>query len=98
MNTQPLPDVIWFETQSRRTLERLLPRLEEHYRARGAKRGRMTADQWRTFTQRLDTHFPRLFKLLYRVYGQQYDFFYFLEELLDVAARMWLARSDELKK
>ena len=94
MTTQPLPDVVWFETQSRRTLDRLLPRLEERYRA---KRGRMTADQWRTFTQRLDAHFPRLFKLLYRVYGQQYDFFYYLEELLNVAARMWLARSDELK-
>ena len=94
MTPQPLPDVAWFETQSRRTLERLLPRLEERYRA---KRGHMTADQWRTFTQRLDTHFLRLFKLLYRVYGQQYDFFYYLEELLSVAARMWLARSAELK-
>jgi amylosucrase/maltose alpha-D-glucosyltransferase/alpha-amylase len=94
MTTQSFPDVVWFETQSRRTLDRLLPRLEERYRA---KRGRMTADQWHTFTQRLNTHFPRLFKLLHRVYGQQYDFLYYLEELLNVAARMWLARSDELK-
>jgi glycosidase len=94
MTTQPLSDVVWFETQSRRTLDRLLPRLEERYRA---KRGRMTAEQWRTFTQRLEEHFPRLFKLLYRVYGERYDFFYYLEELLNIAARMWLARSDELK-
>ncbi len=94
MNTQPLPDIVWLETQSRHTLDRLLPRLQERYRTR---RGSMTADQWRTFTQRLDTHFPRLFKLLYQVYGQQYDFFYYLEELLNIAARMWLARSDELK-
>ena len=37
MTTQPLSDVVWFETQSRRTLDRLLPRLEERYRAkRGA--------------------------------------------------------------
>jgi amylosucrase len=94
MTTQPLTDIVWFDTQSRRTLDRLLPRLEERYRA---KRGRMSADQWRTFTQRLDTHFPRLFKLLYRVYGQQYDFLYYVEELLNIAARMSLARSAELK-
>jgi amylosucrase len=94
MTTQPLSDVVWFETQSRRTLDRLLPRLEERFRA---KRGRMTADQWRTFTQRLTVHFPRLFKLLYRIYGEQYDFLYYLEELLNVTARMSLARSDELK-
>jgi amylosucrase len=94
MTTQTLPDVVWFEAQSRRTLDRLLPRLEERYRA---KRGRMNANQWRTFAQRLATHFPRLFKLLYCVYGQQYDFLYYLEELLNIAARMWLARSEELK-
>jgi amylosucrase len=94
MNTSVLPDITWFETQSRRTLDRLLPRLEERYRT---KRGRMSTDQWRTFTHRLDTHFPQLFKLLYHVYGQQYDFFYYLEELLNVAARMWLERSAELK-
>ena len=28
MTTPPLPDVVWFETQSRRTLDRLLPRLK----------------------------------------------------------------------
>src|SRR5512135_531738 len=89
MTTQAQPDVVWFETQSRHTLERLLPRLADH--------SRMTADQWQAFTQRLNAHFPRLFKLLYRVYGQQYDFFYYLEELLHIAARMWLARSDQLK-
>ena len=94
MTTYPLHDVVWFETQSRRTLDRLLPRLEERYRT---KRGRMPADQWRTFTQRLNANFPRLFKLLFRVYGQQYDFVYYVEELLNIAARMSLARSDELK-
>jgi amylosucrase len=94
MTTQPLSDVVWFETQSRRTLDRLLPRLAERYRT---KRGRMTADQWHTFTHRLTVHFPRLFKLLYRIYGDQYDFLYYLEELLNVIARMWLARSNELK-
>jgi glycosidase len=87
----PTPDASWYETQSRRTLDRLLPRLTQRHRRQ------TSAAQWRSFVQRLDTHFPRLFTLLQRVYGQQYDFFYYLEELLNVAARMWLARSDELK-
>ena len=95
MNTQPLPDVAWFETQSRRTLDRLLPRLEERYRA---PRGLMSDDQWRTWMQRLTGNFPRLFRRLYLIYGQQYDFLYYVEELLGVAARMWLARPDELKR
>jgi glycosidase len=89
MTTQPAPDASWYETQSRRTLDRLLPRLQE--------RSRFTADHWQVLTQRLNTHFPRLFKLLHRVYGQRYDFFYYLEELLHSAAQMWLDRSDELK-
>jgi glycosidase len=89
MTTHPLPDASWYETQSRRTLDRLLPRLQE--------RSRFTADHWQVFTQRLNTHFLRLFKLLHRVYGQRYDFFYYLEELLHSAAQMWLDRADELK-
>jgi len=90
MSTQPLSDAVWYEAQSRRTLARLLPRLADRYRA-------MTADQWLAFTQRLAAHFPRLFKLLHGVYSEQYDFFYYLEELLNIAARMWLERADELK-
>lgn len=91
MPTPPLVDAIWYETQSRRALERLLLRLTPRYCRQ------TSAVHWHAFTQRLDTHFPRLFKLLHRVYGQQYDFFYYLEELLNIAARMWLERSDELK-
>ena len=91
VNTAPQPDRSWFETQSRRALNRLQPRLTKRFRRQ------TDAAHWRTFTQRLDVHFPRLFELLHHVYGQQYDFFYYLEELLNVAARMWLERSPELK-
>ncbi len=90
-NAQPLPDITWFERHSRRTLARLLPRLNDRFR----KQAKTTL--WRSFTQRLDLHFPRLFQLLYQIYGQQYDFVYYAEELLSIAARIWLARSDELK-
>jgi amylosucrase len=91
MSTASLPDAVWYETQSRRTLDRLLPRLTQRYRRQ------TDAAHWHTFTQRLAAHLPRLFILLHRVYGQQYDFFYYLEELLHIAARMWLDRSDQLK-
>ena len=82
MSTQPLVDAVWYETQSRRALERLLLRLTQRYRRQ------TSAAHWRAFTRRLDTHFPCLFTLLHRVYGQQYDFFYYLEELLNIAA-LW---------
>lgn len=91
MTTADSPDQTWYETQSRRTLERLLPRLKQRYRRAAG------AAQWCAFTRRLDAHFPRLFSLLYRLYGGQYDFFYYLEQLLDIAARLWLARAAELK-
>ncbi|HMN59808.1 MAG TPA: hypothetical protein PJ988_05560, partial [Anaerolinea sp.] len=60
-----------------RTYRRLLPRLNE--RLRKARTPQPAA--WREFQARLSAHFPRLFSLLYRVYGDQYDFFYHLEEL-----------------
>ena len=54
----------------------MLPRLEERY-ARQVDDG-----EWQGYKQRLERHFSRLFGLLYRLYGQQYDFFYHLESIL----------------
>ncbi|HKL78199.1 MAG TPA: alpha-amylase family glycosyl hydrolase, partial [Gammaproteobacteria bacterium] len=53
--------------------------------------------EWEVFKERLDRHFPRLFRLLHGLYGSQYDFFYHLEVILASATEMWLARPDELK-
>ncbi len=88
-------DVQWIEEQSRKTLDRLMPRVAA--RAKASRAGGFNKGLWKTFTQRVEEHFPRLFGLLYTVYGQQYDFFYYLEELLSGLARMWLARPAELK-
>jgi len=79
------------QLESSRSLRRLLPRLTEHFAAQ------TTAADWQTFIARLETHFPRLFSLLHQLYGARYDFFYHLEETLNVAARAWLARPPELK-
>ncbi|MCG8349200.1 MAG: alpha-amylase family glycosyl hydrolase, partial [Chloroflexales bacterium] len=49
------------------------------------------------FRQRLQLNFGTLFPLLLQLYGRHYDFFYHLETILETAARMCLARPDELK-
>lgn len=73
------------------SLARLMPRLEARYA------DRVDQGEWQGFVQRIGRHFERLFTLLYRLYGQQYDFFYHLESILSTATEMWLQRPDELK-
>ena len=81
---------IWLERQAQLSLQRLLPRLAARFR---------DADPvaWAAFQARLQTNFGRLFGLLLHLYGEQYDFFYHLENILETAAHMWLARPAELK-
>jgi len=85
-----MQDPNWIPQQATLTLQRLLPRLRADYR-------RAPAAAWEAFTRRLDTHFPRLFALLYEVYGTRYDFIYHLEALLRVMADSWLARPADLR-
>lgn len=82
----------WYQKESKVTLSRVLPRLESCVLAEVKKPA-----EWTGYVQRLQAHFPRLFKLLHQLYGQQYDFFYHVDSILETATRMWLARSDELK-
>ncbi len=86
-----MPDSTWLEREAHRSLDRLLPRLADRFA------GQTDADTWGIFTRRLGAHFDRLFNLLFQLYGQQYDFFYHLENLLAIAARSWLSRPAELK-
>lgn len=76
-----------------RSLERLLPRLNDRYR----RFARQKPQEWRLFQSRLRANFPRLFSLLLPLYGGQYDFFYHLETLLDTLAQAWIARPPALK-
>jgi amylosucrase len=78
--------------ETARSLERLLPRLEREFA------DHVDSDDWRIFRRRLTHHFPRLFRLLVRLYGVRYDFFYHLERMLALAAQMWLDRPAELKE
>lgn len=88
-----MPDPLWLEQQAELSLTRLLPRLEANFR----KEAKTDPTAWQIFTARLRTNFEPLFELLFHLYGDQYDFFYHLEQILTTAARMWLARPAELK-
>jgi amylosucrase len=78
------------ELEARRSLERLLPRLEDAFVAQDPA-------AWDIFRARLEVQFPRLFGLLLHLYGDRYDFFYHLEQILASAARMALARPADLR-
>ena len=88
---QNIDNAAWLDRHTKASLARLLPRLEARFAAR------VEADQWQGYLQRVHAHFPRLFGLLYRLYGHHYDFFYHLDNILSTATEMWLERSDELK-
>ena len=87
-------DVKHVQQQAALSLARLWPRLETtfHEEARAAP-----AD-WCAFETRLRHEWERLFALLLRLYGDHYDFFYHLEELLRAAASSWFARPAWLKQ
>jgi len=84
------PSPAWLERQAQLSLDRLLPRLRKQFAA-------SSPADWQAFETRLAAHFPTIFELLVRIYGDQYDFFYHLERILATAAAMWLARPVELK-
>jgi glycosidase len=88
-----MPDTQWLERNAERSLQRLRPRLD----ARFASFASSVPDEWRAFTHRLEANFDRLFRLLLRLYGNQYDFFYHLEELSAIMAQAWMDRPQELK-
>ncbi len=73
------------------TLRRLVPRLEERFAFR------VEEGEWEGYLQRVYTHFPRLFALLHGLYGHEYDFFYYLDDILGTATKAWIERSGELK-
>ena len=70
------------------TLRRLLPRLEPVLQGEPERA---------TFLARLERHFPAVFRLLLELYGDRYDFFYHLEQILLTAARLYTERPADLK-
>jgi glycosidase len=82
------------ERQIQTSLSRLLPRLEERFSTPARKH----PQAWKSFLRRLEQHFPRLFDLYFRLYSDQYDFFFHLEDLATTLAKMWLSRPADLQE
>ena len=53
---------------------------------------------WKNFSDRLSDQGGRLFALLHRLYGWRYDFAWIYEQVVEVAAEGFLARSKALRK
>jgi len=75
------------------TLQRVLPRILKKYQ-KFIQRDQTT---WQMFLNRLENHFPRLFEILYPIYGGVYDTIFHLENLVDAMAESWINRPVELR-
>ncbi|PKH01580.1 amylosucrase [Psychromonas sp. MB-3u-54] len=75
--------------ESQRTLKRILELIDL---------SKLTKNDLALFLARLDKNFPALFSKLHHLYGEQYDFFYYLQQLVAHLAAGIVARSRKLKK
>jgi amylosucrase len=74
--------------ESQRSLERIITDLDWT---------KLSASEQKVFKQRLHEHFPRLFRLLFDIYAQQYDFYYYLQNLIQGLANNYAQRPGVLK-
>jgi amylosucrase len=75
------------------TLQRIRPRLDDVWRECNVDDARQ-----REFEARLQEHWRPFFKLLFRLYGLRYDFFYHVEQVMKTAAQAWAERCDDLRQ
>ena len=54
------------------TWDRLFPRIQKHFKRDSNKK----KAAWAAYYERMESNFPRLFELYYRLYGGQYDFYF----------------------
>jgi glycosidase len=82
------------EHRAQKSLQRILPRVEQSLKKNISK----DPPGWEQFTARLHKNFPALFNSYIEIYGDQYDFFYHLEDLVTSIARSWFNRPLDLKE
>lgn len=87
-----MQDHSWLERQCQLTYQRLMPRLAAHQAD-----GDDPAVQ-NDFRRRLDQQFAQLFHLLFRLYGERYDFLYHFEQILLTLAGFAQARPADLRE
>lgn len=74
--------------ESQRSLKRILSNIDH---------SQFSKSDMPVFEARLATEFPRLFALLFQLYGHRYDFYYYLQQLVDTLAQGFMQRSAALK-
>lgn len=82
------------EREARKSLYRILPRLEQTLKINIAK----DPQGWSQFTSRLHNNFNLLFSLYFEIYNDRHDFYYHLEDLLASIARSWFNRPLDLRE
>ena len=80
---------VWTLQQADQTLKRLMPHLRSHIDS---------LEEADIFERRLREQFPRLFSLLFQLYGDQYDFLYHLEQILLTTLNSYRERSSALRQ
>ncbi len=78
----------WTIDAAKTTIDRLLPRLEPLLNDEATRE---------VFVQRLNAHLPRALGHLHHLYGERFDFFYYLEKILHTVAVFYAERPDSLK-
>lgn len=82
--------------EAKRSLKRIRPKISDSIAAI-ADTPQSRAHLTETLEQRLSEHWPRLFELLYQLYGEHYDFYYYLESILLTAVDSWLKRPEDMR-
>ena len=81
------------ERESKRTLERILPRIQQRFIVEIKK----DPQGWQDFNKRLIENFQALFTRYLDLYREHYDFFFHIEDLLASMTDTWFARSNDLR-
>jgi len=89
-----MADNEWMRIHAAKSLKRLLPRIEDRFKAE------IMAEpvHWQSFLRRLHREWGRLFSHLQGLYGWQYDFFFTLEQVLFMLVQNWSQRPEDLKR
>ena len=80
-----------------RSLRRIRPKINDRIREHTAE-----AEEHESLVEviegRLSDNWLRFFRLLHRLYGSHYDFFFYLESIVLTAVEAWLKRPEELRQ
>ncbi len=88
---QPPLDI---KEEAQKSLERLLPRLSGQF----SDFRKAHPSDWSQHLERVRENFYPLFNILVDLYGDRYDFFFYLESLLIEITAAWITRPESLKE